>query len=220
MDATGAGLLRAVLEVPGCDDRRLVYADWLEEQGDGEYAEFVRVQCALAAMESRHRHECTSAVRRGMESRGLKTREGELLSRGYWRFPMGTLWSGAAKTLRWDYSRGFIESVSLPRAAFMEHAHALFARHPITAVTLTDCRPREISDWQRPAGPRQFVWGFYYPHKDHATEPAHRLPQALHRAHPGEHLQGPHPSPEAALHALSLAAANYGRSLHALPALT
>jgi uncharacterized protein (TIGR02996 family) len=215
MDATGAGLLRAVLEVPGCDDRRLVYADWLEEQGDGEYAEFVRVQCALAAMESRHRHECTSAVRRGMESRGLKTREGELLSRGYWRFPMGTLWSGAAKTLRWDYSRGFIESVSLPRAAFMEHAHALFARHPITAVTLTDARPRSITadGWQ------------WFP----STETAH--PALIHHdlfaAHrgltPGNRnfpLATGHPSPEAAMTALSLAATNYGRSLHHLPALT
>jgi uncharacterized protein (TIGR02996 family) len=210
MNATGAGLLRAILEVPGCDDRRLVYADWLEEQGDGEYAEFVRVQCALAAMESRHRHECTSAVRRGMESRGLKTREGELLSRGYWRFPMGTLWSGAAKTLRWDYSRGFIESVSLPRAAFMEHAHALFARHPITAVTLTDCRPRH--------GREGWAWSFYY-HDHHADEPPHRIHHQLWRL-PDHDLARGHPSPEAALHALSLAAANYGRSLHALPALT
>jgi uncharacterized protein (TIGR02996 family) len=211
MDATGAGLLRAVLEVPGCDDRRLVYADWLEEQGGGEYAEFVRVQCALAAMESRHRHECTSAVRRGMESRGLKTREGELLSRGYWRFPMGTLWSGAAKTLRWDYSRGFIESVSLPRAAFMEHAHALFARHPITAVTLTDARPRLDPDLGG------YVWGLYF-HDDHAGEPAHRLPSDLMDWMPLPHVI--YPDPVYHHRHLSDACVSYGRSLHHLPALT
>jgi uncharacterized protein (TIGR02996 family) len=215
MNATGAGLLRAILEVPGCDDRRLVYADWLEEQGDGEYAEFVRVQCALAAMESRHRHECTSAVRRGMESRGLKTREGELLSRGYWRFPMGTLWSGAAKTLRWDYSRGFIESVSLPRAAFMEHAHALFARHPITAVTLTDCKPLFQAAGTRYTGfvfrrEPSWTWNPRCEENYHEWRP-HDIQFAISREYPSE---------SAALQNLSLAAANYGRSLHALPALT
>src|SRR5947209_2863533 len=39
----------AVLAAPDDDTPRLVFADWLEEQGD-PYGEFVRVQVALAAL--------------------------------------------------------------------------------------------------------------------------------------------------------------------------
>jgi uncharacterized protein (TIGR02996 family) len=41
-------LLADVLEHPTDDDPRLVYADWLEEHGEPERAEFIRVQCELA----------------------------------------------------------------------------------------------------------------------------------------------------------------------------
>jgi uncharacterized protein (TIGR02996 family) len=43
-------LLEAILEQPGEDPPRLVYADWLEEYGDGHdraLAEFIRVGCAF-----------------------------------------------------------------------------------------------------------------------------------------------------------------------------
>ena len=43
-------LLRGVLEHPAADLPRLVLADWLEENGDGEYGEFVRLQIELAAL--------------------------------------------------------------------------------------------------------------------------------------------------------------------------
>jgi uncharacterized protein (TIGR02996 family) len=48
----GAALLRAVLADPGDDAPRLVYADWLEENGQPERAEFIRVQCELARKRS------------------------------------------------------------------------------------------------------------------------------------------------------------------------
>jgi uncharacterized protein (TIGR02996 family) len=44
-----AELLRTVLENPDEDLPRLVLADWLEENGQGERAEFIRVQCKMAA---------------------------------------------------------------------------------------------------------------------------------------------------------------------------
>lgn len=46
----GELLLRGILREPECDAARLVYADWLDENGEGERAEFVRVQCELARM--------------------------------------------------------------------------------------------------------------------------------------------------------------------------
>ncbi len=44
-------LLRSVLLDPANDLPRLVLADWLEEHGQGEQAEFIRVQIELARME-------------------------------------------------------------------------------------------------------------------------------------------------------------------------
>ncbi len=41
-------LLRAVCENPDEDTPRLVFADWLQENGDEARAEFIRVQIALA----------------------------------------------------------------------------------------------------------------------------------------------------------------------------
>jgi uncharacterized protein (TIGR02996 family) len=46
-----AAFLRDVVESYDDDAPRLVYADWLEENGDPQRAEFIRVQCALAPLE-------------------------------------------------------------------------------------------------------------------------------------------------------------------------
>jgi uncharacterized protein (TIGR02996 family) len=40
--------LASIIESPEDDVPRLIYADWLEEQGQPERAEFIRVQCQLA----------------------------------------------------------------------------------------------------------------------------------------------------------------------------
>jgi len=43
-------LYAAILAHPDDDGPRLVYADWLEEHGEQERAEFIRVQCELATV--------------------------------------------------------------------------------------------------------------------------------------------------------------------------
>src|SRR4051794_32461983 len=40
--------LQAIAEAPDDDAPRLVFADWLQDEGDADRAEFVRAQCALA----------------------------------------------------------------------------------------------------------------------------------------------------------------------------
>src|SRR5262249_29199298 len=42
--------LRAILDAPDDDAPRLVYADWLDEHGETERAEFIRVQITLASL--------------------------------------------------------------------------------------------------------------------------------------------------------------------------
>jgi uncharacterized protein (TIGR02996 family) len=47
----GDALYRAILAAPDDDAPRLVWADWLEENGDPDRAEFVRLQCEWAALD-------------------------------------------------------------------------------------------------------------------------------------------------------------------------
>lgn len=50
--AERAGLVADVIAHPGDDAPRLIFADWLEDQGDGARAEFVRVQCELCRLDA------------------------------------------------------------------------------------------------------------------------------------------------------------------------
>jgi uncharacterized protein (TIGR02996 family) len=52
MTETERSLLDAVLENPDDDLPRLVYADWLDENGDPKRAEFIRAQIALSLLEN------------------------------------------------------------------------------------------------------------------------------------------------------------------------
>ena len=45
----GAALIKAIITNPDEDTPRLVYADWLEENGQALRAEFIRLQIKLAA---------------------------------------------------------------------------------------------------------------------------------------------------------------------------
>src|SRR4051812_26584351 len=46
------GLLQEVLDAPRDDAPRLVSADWLEDHGESDRAELIRVQCQLARLEA------------------------------------------------------------------------------------------------------------------------------------------------------------------------
>ncbi len=46
-------LLKAIYENPHDDNLWLVYADWLEENGEPEYAEFIRIDCELEPVRDR-----------------------------------------------------------------------------------------------------------------------------------------------------------------------
>ena len=44
------GLLAAIRDNPDDDTPRLAYADWLQEHGQDDRAEFIRLQCAAARL--------------------------------------------------------------------------------------------------------------------------------------------------------------------------
>jgi uncharacterized protein (TIGR02996 family) len=118
--------LRDIREHPDDDAVRLIYADWLEEHArsdaDRARAEFIRVQCRLAA-----------GVTHVAERLALEVRERRLLSRhrAGWLAPLAGLVRHA------EFRRGFVESVRVRIETFLERGADLFAAEPVRDVVLT-----------------------------------------------------------------------------------
>jgi uncharacterized protein (TIGR02996 family) len=113
--------VQAIAETPDDDTPRLVYADWLDEHGDPQRAELIRVQCEL--------------VRAGVityaRQTELQARERELLlvCQARWRGRTGLDLSYAT------WRRGFIDEVSLTPEQLLSHSE-LFRTMPVRALTL------------------------------------------------------------------------------------
>jgi uncharacterized protein (TIGR02996 family) len=114
-------LLRAVIADPDDDAPRLIYADWLDEHGRGERAEFIRVQCAIAGLSP---HDERRPPLRRAERRLFR------------RF--AERWAESLRPVVWchGYSRGFIEYVSCYAEPFLSGGEALFALAPIRQLHL------------------------------------------------------------------------------------
>jgi len=114
--------LATILAHPDDNAARLVCADWLEEQGQQERAEFIRIQCELAALGADDERQ-----------RALAVREQALLR------AHGQAWLGKLKPLvkEYRYQRGFVGWVSLPGRSFLEKADKLCALTPVRGVQLT-----------------------------------------------------------------------------------
>src|SRR5205823_6909699 len=95
-------LLAAVIDSPADDAPRLVYADWLDEHGQSDRAEFVRVQCRLA-------HTPTWDPARP----ALERREADLLAEHQLDWVAPLLDTGARG---WTFDRGFLDQMTLAPA--------------------------------------------------------------------------------------------------------
>lgn len=212
------GFLDAVLADPGGDVVRLIMADWLEDHGQPERGEFIRVQIELADMARAGVGKGKSVWKRHADA--LRRRERELLREGHphWCNLGQMLGSWAVPLIDHDpaspgqarYRRGFVASVSLTLADFMTHAKAIFGAAPVEEVRLTDRRP---ALWQPGAG-----WFG----TDALRVGGEHLPLAIYCHLPGVDLARDNrwhwwPTVDAAHSALSRACVAYGRSL-ALPA--
>jgi uncharacterized protein (TIGR02996 family) len=115
-------LLAAILDAPQDDACRLVYADRLEEQGEAERGEFIRVQVELARP-----GENDSA------RAALQQREAELLAAHWllWRKEVPA-WASSGVVFR----RGFVAEVRCTALAFLQGAGGLFRRAPVERVRL------------------------------------------------------------------------------------
>ena len=114
--------LADILANPHDDAVRLIYADWLEEQGDPaslDRSTFIRAQMQLAALTGAELH-----------FEDIRQREQTLLRRceREWLGPVRSALKG------WVFRRGFVEEVTVSAANFLEHAGALLSREPVCRV--------------------------------------------------------------------------------------
>jgi uncharacterized protein (TIGR02996 family)/excisionase family DNA binding protein len=160
MTTTGdRGLLQAIVERPDDDLTRRVYADWLEENGWPERAEFIRLQLDLARAPECHH----SGRRAGCPVCEGRQREEEFLAAhaaGWLTAELpgpGWEWRRSADWMPPDerrvgrclafYSRGLVEALFLPMDDFLRCAEQLSAQPlPLRRIQLTDRQPRPGPD--------------------------------------------------------------------------
>jgi uncharacterized protein (TIGR02996 family) len=116
--------LQAIRERPHDDAPRLIYADWLEEQGGAPRAaraDFIRIQCALTAgkVPEQQRAELVRLEQQLLDDWGRQ-----------WDRPIRRL------AREWNFHRGFIDDVAIFTDAFLAHAGRLFRLAPIQHLTL------------------------------------------------------------------------------------
>jgi uncharacterized protein (TIGR02996 family) len=123
MSALRTAFLRAICECPDEDGPRLVYADWLDERGEADRAEFIRLQIGLAAgTVPEDRRAAAEARARELLGRNQAAWWGELPRRP------GVTWVA-------PFVRGFADVVQLRHGkAWREHAAEVFAAAPVSQL--------------------------------------------------------------------------------------
>lgn len=146
----GEALLAAICANPDEDTPRLVYADWLDENGRHKHAELIRLQIALAtdwmptawSLENRRkygRHQTVMGTQRKLFRAVFKEEFGTSL---------GGLGSSGATTSGYAHQslgdsvivgacRGFIHLIRCPASTWIFHGDAIRQRHPVERVYFT-----------------------------------------------------------------------------------
>lgn len=148
-------LIDAVLSRPTDDGPRLVYADWLDEQGVPLRANFIRVQCALASLECGPVNSPSLPAYRDLERQCWNAKDAD----DEWILPDGTeelFPAGRHEAIPQDlhrkgrslnvlpvivWRRGFIHSISATMSRLRSILPALVREHPIAEAIPTDRYP-------------------------------------------------------------------------------
>jgi uncharacterized protein (TIGR02996 family) len=132
-------LLAAVFAAPAEDTPRLVYADWLDEHGEETYAEFIRVQIALARDGERSPERARLKQRESAVWKRLKRRWADLFA--------------AILPEKRCFTRGFHDGTAEGRMqvsadTFVAHSAAWWPRLPFRQLTVTAVTqfPDEVLD--------------------------------------------------------------------------
>lgn len=166
----GNELLRAILMNPKCDTTRLVYADWLQDNGDPDRAEFIRIQVGfsqglykgkpLTEMPDKVVNHLASTEYKFVERmandwfllKELSGRKHNIYQKQFFiedffrprislRAPRLPRWSSRDGDIKLMITNGFVTEISLPLNSFLTNANALFQSQPIENVKIIDVEP-------------------------------------------------------------------------------
>lgn len=137
-------LLDAIFDAPDDDTPRLVYADWLTEHGQPNYAEFIRLQCAAAreplwSDAANHLWEQIGRVWTRLDEEWWPaTRDG-------WYFPF---FRGEHRRLdAVDFERGFLrDSISMTYRQLVRYGGSCWPWLPLPAMTLEDTEAESLRE--------------------------------------------------------------------------
>jgi uncharacterized protein (TIGR02996 family) len=116
-------LLQSILADPEDDGPRLIYSDWLEDNGQAERAEFIRLQMELTRLDP------SDARLKAMRAR----------EKSLWAAHRDTWLQSLPPDLRKRdirFHKGFLEELVGPPKVWLEHCESLFAQHPIYRLRL------------------------------------------------------------------------------------
>jgi uncharacterized protein (TIGR02996 family) len=127
-------LLAAIIANPDDDTVRLVYADFLEENGEAERAEFIRLQVELAR-----------GVKKPAQRKALERRERGLLAKNKsrWVAPLAKA-LGSGRWLGWNFRRGFVERFEIPGKTAVSRGGKVAALTPVRELTVTPATTAQV----------------------------------------------------------------------------
>jgi uncharacterized protein (TIGR02996 family) len=141
-----SAFLRDIHEHPDDDDVRLIYADWLAENGQPERAEFIRIQIELEKL-----------PQWSGRARALRVQESKLFD----THVRGGAWVSHLPELdgiTWEFERGCIGGVTAsPADSLSTHARAVFRAAPVREVWLNGDGGQPGLAWLRQAGRVHFL---------------------------------------------------------------
>lgn len=182
-DEMRSSFLRDIIAHPECDDRRLIFADWLSDQGEDDRAEFIRckIRAARAAPGDAAAWEFNLAT--GWEIlRKSPVREWfDLPSEDKWTvfvrssFKVELYDPESDQTIQIVTRRGFVDEVHCPMQAWLDHGKQIARSQPVETVRITDRKPYRFDD--------RFAECFGWAGQGALMAPVHaRLPQEVYDA--------------------------------------
>ncbi|MCX7664814.1 MAG: TIGR02996 domain-containing protein [Gemmataceae bacterium] len=125
-------LYNAIVEAPDDDAPRLIYSDWLEEHGDTDRADFIRLQIRISKMKP---YDPEAKLLTRQEQEFLLKHEIEWIN----ELP-------SAPGIKWEsFTRGFIRAVRIASPEALELAPPdLFQNVPLTAIRFHNFDPASV----------------------------------------------------------------------------
>jgi uncharacterized protein (TIGR02996 family) len=132
--------IQAIRETPHDDAPRLIYADWLEEHGQADRAEFIRLQCRFARLTEDKPERSVLCLRaESLLRRHWDEWVGPLRAIvGPWRDRYGERWMAEEypPTGLHRFERGFVDALALDAENLLRHADYLKRLVPLRELRL------------------------------------------------------------------------------------